>query len=63
MRVIVSVLVRENLRELHFDKRAGQAKAMQNFVGIRKNRSEPLDAVVYVKGLCRGDRLDRLHNN
>ena len=36
-------------------------KAMQEFVGIRKGRSEPVDAVEYIQSLRRGDRLDRIH--
>jgi hypothetical protein len=35
-------------------------KAMQEFVGIRKERSEPIDAVEYVQRLRPGDRLDRV---
>lgn len=31
---------------------------MQEFVGIREGRSEPLDAVEYVRSLRRSDRLD-----
>ena len=57
----VSELVREAVRDRYLGKRDEQMKAMQAFVGIRKERSEPLDAVEYVRSLRRGDRLDRLH--
>src|ERR1022692_3715838 len=57
----VSELVREAVRERYLGKRDEQMKAMQEFVGIRKERSEPLDAVEYVQSLRRGDRLDQLH--
>ena len=56
----VSELVREAVRERYLGKRDKQMKAMQEFVGIRKERSEPLDAVEYIQSLRRGDRLDRL---
>jgi hypothetical protein len=37
-------------------------KAMQEFVGIRKERSSKLlDAVEYIQTLRSGGRLDRLH--
>ena len=60
-RTTISELVREALRERYLAKRDEQMKAMQEFVGIRKGRSEPLDAVGYVRSLRRSDRLDRLH--
>ena len=56
----VSELVREAVRERYLGKQDEQMKAMQEFVGIRKERSEPLDAVEYIQSLRRGDRLDRL---
>ena len=56
----VSELVREAVRERYLGSRDQQAQAMQEFVGIRKNRSEPLDAVEYVRGLRRGSRLEQL---
>jgi Ribbon-helix-helix protein, copG family len=57
----VSELVREAVRERYLGKRDEQMKAMQEFVGIRKERSEPADAVEYIQALRRGDRLERLH--
>jgi hypothetical protein len=57
----VSELVREAVREHYFGKRDEQAKAMQEFVGIRKENSGTVDAVNYVRSLRRGNRLDRLH--
>jgi len=56
----ISELVREAVRENYFGKRDEQARAMQEFVGIRKRRGE-LDAVKYVRDLRRGSRLDRLN--
>jgi hypothetical protein len=57
----VSELVREAVRERYLGKRDEQAKAMQEFVGIRKESSQPVDAVEYVRSLRRGDRLQRLY--
>jgi Arc/MetJ-type ribon-helix-helix transcriptional regulator len=57
----VSELVREAVRERYLGSRDERMKAMQEFVGIRKERPEPLDAVEFVRNLRRGDRLDRLH--
>ena len=56
----VSELVREAVRERYLGKQEEQMKAMKGFVGIRKRSSEPVDAVQYVRGLRRGERLDRL---
>ena len=56
----VSELVREAARERYLGRRDEQAKAMQEFVGSRKRRSETLDAVQYVRTLRRGGRLHRL---
>jgi predicted DNA-binding ribbon-helix-helix protein len=56
----VSELVREAVRERYLGKRDEQSKAMQEFVGIRKQRSEPVESAEYVRRLRRGDRLDRL---
>ncbi|MGA3239367.1 MAG: CopG family transcriptional regulator [Bryobacteraceae bacterium] len=57
----VSELVREAVRDRYFGKRDEQRKAMLEFVGIGHDRSQPLDAVEYVRSLRRGTRLDRLH--
>ncbi|HUI55264.1 MAG TPA: ribbon-helix-helix protein, CopG family [Bryobacteraceae bacterium] len=56
----VSALVREAARERYLGRRDEQAKAMQEFVGSRKRRSDTLDAVQYVRTLRRGGRLHRL---
>jgi predicted DNA-binding ribbon-helix-helix protein len=37
----VSELVREAIRERYFGRRDEQAKAMQDFVGVRKERADP----------------------
>ena len=60
-RTTISALVREALRERYLARWDEQMKAMHEFVGIRKGRSEPLDAVEYVRSLREGGRLDRLH--
>jgi metal-responsive CopG/Arc/MetJ family transcriptional regulator len=57
----ISELVREAMRDRYLSKRDEQAKAMQEFVGIRKNRSESVDAVKYIRSLRRGGRLERLN--
>jgi len=57
----VSELVRRAIRERYLGGRDEQMKAMQDFVGIRKDRSAPRDAVKYVQSLRRGGRLDRLY--
>ena len=57
----ISQLVRDAVRHRYLGNREEQAKAMQEFVGIRKNRSESIDAVKYIRSLRRGDRLDRLN--
>ena len=57
----VSELVREAVRERYADNQEQRRKAMQEFVGIRKNSSQPDDAVKYVRRLRKGERLDRLH--
>lgn len=56
-RTTVSELVREAYLGSHDQRR----KAMQAFVGIRKERPGNADAVEYVRDLRRGDRLNRLH--
>jgi metal-responsive CopG/Arc/MetJ family transcriptional regulator len=56
----ISELVRDAVRDRYLGKREEQAKAMQEFVGIRKNRAHSIDAVAYIRSLRRGDRLDRL---
>jgi len=57
----ISELVREAMCDRYLSKRDEQAKAMQEFVGIRKSRSESVDAVKYIRSLRRGDRLERLN--
>jgi hypothetical protein len=56
----VSELVREAVREHYLGNQDERMKAMQEFVGIRKERSEPVETVEYVRSLRRGDRLDRI---
>ncbi len=56
----ISELVREAVRERYLGRQDEQMKAMQEFVGIRKERANALDAVAYIRTLRRGDRLERL---
>ncbi|MDR3700462.1 MAG: ribbon-helix-helix domain-containing protein [Candidatus Sulfopaludibacter sp.] len=56
----ISELVRDAVRDRYMGKRDEQAKAMREFVGIRKGRPESVDAVEYVRSLRRSDRLQRL---
>lgn len=56
----ISELVRQAVRQQYLGGREGRARAMREFIGIRKERTEPLDAVEYVRELRRGDRLERL---
>jgi hypothetical protein len=59
-RTTVSELVREAVRERYVGPRDERMKAMQAFVGISKPVAGAPDAVEIVRGLRRGDRLDRL---
>ena len=56
----VSELVRQAVRERYLGNQAERAKAMQAFVGVRKDQTEAVDAVEYVQSLRRGSRLDKL---
>jgi hypothetical protein len=56
----VSDLVRQAVRERYLGNLDERRKAMQAFVGIRKDRTGPLDSVQYVANLRRGTRLERL---
>jgi len=54
----ISALVREAVRARFLEE---QARAMREFVGVRKGRSGPVDAVEDLLGLRRGERLARLN--
>ena len=56
----VSELVREAVRERYLGKRDLRIQAMQAFVGIREEAAGAPAAVEIVRGLRRGNRLDRL---
>jgi Arc/MetJ family transcription regulator len=56
-RTTVSELVRQAVRERYLGNHGQRMKAMQAFVGIRKQAP---DAVEQVRSLRRGGRLDRL---
>jgi len=57
----VSELVREAARERYLGGRDELRKAMQEFVGSQKRRSDPVDSVRYIRDLRRGNRLDSLY--
>jgi len=52
--------VRQAVRERYFGKQDERAQAMRALVGIRKASSDAPDAVDYVRGLRRSDRIERL---
>jgi len=52
--------VREAVRERYLGGREERMKAMQEFVGIRKE--SPGDSAEYVRSLRRSGRIDRLRN-
>jgi len=56
----ISELVRASVREHYFGKSDQRAKAMQEFIGIRKDTLETQDTDAYVRTLRRSHRLDRL---
>jgi hypothetical protein len=56
----ISELVRQAVRDRYFNGRDRQAKAMRDFVGIRKDRAESFDTAEYIRDLRAGTRLDRL---
>jgi hypothetical protein len=56
----ISELVRAAARERYLGNHGQRMKAMQAFVGIRKQSSRTQDAVEMVRSLRRGDRLSRL---
>ena len=58
-RTTISELVREALRESYLGKLGERKKAMQGFVGIRKDRTDVVDSDVYIRDLRRGKRLER----
>ena len=57
----ISELVRQAVRERYLGNREERTKAMQDFVGIRKDSPSARNAAGYVRGLRRGHRLDALH--
>ncbi|MGI8744093.1 MAG: CopG family transcriptional regulator [Bryobacteraceae bacterium] len=56
----VSDLVRQAIRDRYFGGLEDRGRAMQAFVGIRKERPGAPDAVEYVRSLRRGTRLERI---
>lgn len=55
----VSELVREAVRERYLGNLEKRKKAMQEFVGIRKDGPEAIDATEYVRELRRDNRIER----
>lgn len=58
----VSELVREAVRERYLSPRDEKMKAMQEFVGVRKDGPRAIDAVESVRLLRRGGRGGRLES-
>jgi len=58
----ISELVRQALNERYLGSHEQRKKAMQDFIGIRRNVDEPEDSVAYVQSLREGDRMERLTN-
>lgn len=59
-RTTVSELVREAVRERYLGQLNVRKKAMQEFVGIRKQCPVGWDTERFVRGLRRGSRIDKL---
>jgi hypothetical protein len=57
----ISELVRVAARDRYLGRRDEQRKAMQEFAGSQKRRSDPVDSARYIRDLRRGDRLERLY--
>lgn len=59
-RTTISELMRQAVQAHYFSHPEGRAKAMQAFVGIRKQTANEPGAVEIVRSLRRGSRLARL---
>jgi Ribbon-helix-helix protein, copG family len=55
----VSELVRQAVRERYLGNSEKRKRAMQAFVGIRKDRVDMVDPEYYIRELRRGSRLER----
>jgi hypothetical protein len=58
----ISELVRRAIREQYVAGSAQRQRAMEAFIGIRKNRPEFADPVRYIRGLRRDSRLERIQS-
>jgi len=56
----VSQLVRQAVREKYCQGVANRQKAMQDFAGIWKDRTDLADSTAYVRALRKGSRLERM---
>jgi hypothetical protein len=56
----ISELVREAVRTVYLGSSEVRRKAMLGIVGIRKAGPKSPDAVTYIQGLRKGDRMERL---
>ena len=56
----ISALVREAVRDKYLGKQEERMKAMQAFVGIRKEKRDNVDSTEYIRNLRQGDRMNRL---
>lgn len=59
-RTTISELARQAIRERYLGKLDQRKKAMQAFVGLRKDHSERESSEVLVRRMRRGSRVDRL---
>lgn len=61
-RTTISELVRQAAREHYLGKLEERRKAMQAFIGMRKNRAGLTESEQFVRRLRRGSRIARLSN-
>jgi len=60
LRVTISELVRQAVREKYESSLENRRQVMQAFVGLRKNRKDIGDSTAYIRKLRKGNRLSRL---
>jgi hypothetical protein len=61
LRVTVSELVRQAVREKYESPNVNRQQAMQAIVGIWKNRKDMADSTAYIRKLRKSNRLARLY--
>jgi Ribbon-helix-helix protein, copG family len=60
LRVTISELVRQAVREKYESSLENRRQVMQAFVGLRKDRKDIGDSTAYIRKLRKGNRLSRL---